>query len=161
VNELRATLDPVRLLNEIRAVQQQLVETADRPASGETEKPTLPTMNGTLCTISPLMKWTSRQSLELGDDDRAPRPPGGRQCGGEDRPPLQRVRSPRALHLDERVAYQLVALAHGECFHDLALRLQPEPAPALPLGTGPVISEGGRPRRPLLDHWISSPASSG
>ena len=44
VNELRATLDPVSLLNEIRAVQQQLVEIADRPAPAETEKPTLPTV---------------------------------------------------------------------------------------------------------------------
>jgi non-ribosomal peptide synthetase component F len=44
VNQLRATLDPVGLLNEIRAVQQQLVEIADRPAAGEIEKPTLPTL---------------------------------------------------------------------------------------------------------------------
>jgi hypothetical protein len=44
VQELRARLDPVRLLQEIRAVQQQLVDIADRPASGETAKPTLPTL---------------------------------------------------------------------------------------------------------------------
>src|SRR3954462_11126549 len=42
VNELRATLDPVRLLQQIRAAQQQLVEIADRPALGETAKPTSP-----------------------------------------------------------------------------------------------------------------------
>src|SRR5438046_5196911 len=40
VQELRAMLDPVRLLQEIRAIQQQLVDIADRPASGETAKPT-------------------------------------------------------------------------------------------------------------------------
>jgi hypothetical protein len=44
VNELRATLDPVRLLQQIRAAQQQLVEIADRPALGETAKPTSPTV---------------------------------------------------------------------------------------------------------------------
>ena len=44
VHELRATLDPVRLLQQIRAAQQQLVDIADRPAVGETTKPTLPTL---------------------------------------------------------------------------------------------------------------------
>ena len=44
VNELRATLDPVRLLQQIRAAQQQLVDIADRPALGETTKSTLPTL---------------------------------------------------------------------------------------------------------------------
>ncbi len=44
VKELHATLDPVRLLKEIRAVQQQLVDIADRPALGETAKPTSPTL---------------------------------------------------------------------------------------------------------------------
>jgi hypothetical protein len=44
VHELRATLDPVRLLQQIRAAQQQLVDIADRPALGETTKPTLPTL---------------------------------------------------------------------------------------------------------------------
>jgi hypothetical protein len=44
VQELRAMLDPVRLLKEIRAIQQQLVDIADRPASGETAKPTSPTL---------------------------------------------------------------------------------------------------------------------
>jgi len=42
VNELRATLDPVRLLQQIRAAQQQLVDIADRPALGEAAKPTSP-----------------------------------------------------------------------------------------------------------------------
>src|SRR5947199_4239581 len=42
--ELRAMLDPVRLLKEIRAVQQQLVEIADRPVLGETAKPSSPTL---------------------------------------------------------------------------------------------------------------------
>jgi hypothetical protein len=37
VNELRATLDPVRLLQQIRAAQQQLVDIADRPALGVRE----------------------------------------------------------------------------------------------------------------------------
>jgi hypothetical protein len=44
VNELRATLDPVRLLKEIRAVQQQLVAIADRSALGNTGKPASPTL---------------------------------------------------------------------------------------------------------------------
>jgi hypothetical protein len=44
VQELRAMLDPVRLLKEIRAAQQQLVEIADRPVLGETAKPTPPTL---------------------------------------------------------------------------------------------------------------------
>jgi hypothetical protein len=42
VKELRATLDPVRLLQKIRAAQQQLVDIADRPALGEAAKPTSP-----------------------------------------------------------------------------------------------------------------------
>ena len=36
VNALQATLDPVRLLSEIRLAQKQLVEIADRPATSET-----------------------------------------------------------------------------------------------------------------------------
>src|SRR6516225_11873572 len=44
VNEVRATLDPVRLLQQIRAAQQQLVDIADRPALGEPAKPTSPTL---------------------------------------------------------------------------------------------------------------------
>ena len=45
VNQVRATLDPVRLLKEIRAIQQQLVNIADyRPALDETTKPTSPTL---------------------------------------------------------------------------------------------------------------------
>ena len=43
-NELRATLDPVRLLQQIRAAQQQLVDIADTPALGEAAKPTAPTL---------------------------------------------------------------------------------------------------------------------
>ena len=46
VQELRATLDPVRLLQEIRAVQQQLVDIADKPALGETAKPDLADIGG-------------------------------------------------------------------------------------------------------------------
>jgi hypothetical protein len=41
---LRATLDPVRLLREVRAAQQQLVEIADTPAVGDAAKPTPPTL---------------------------------------------------------------------------------------------------------------------
>src|SRR5262249_42684162 len=44
VQELRAKLDPVHLLKEIRALQQQLVDIADKPAFGETAKPTCPTL---------------------------------------------------------------------------------------------------------------------
>ena len=39
-HELRVTLDPVRLLQQIRAAQQQLVDVADTPALGDTAKPT-------------------------------------------------------------------------------------------------------------------------
>jgi hypothetical protein len=44
VEELRATLNPVRLLQEIRAAQQQLVEIADRPVLSEATRPTAPTL---------------------------------------------------------------------------------------------------------------------
>jgi hypothetical protein len=44
VSELRTTLDPVRLLQQIRTAQQQLVDIADRPALGETAKLTSPTL---------------------------------------------------------------------------------------------------------------------
>jgi hypothetical protein len=44
VAELRATLNPVRMLQEIRAAQQRLVEIADGPALGEAAKPTAPTL---------------------------------------------------------------------------------------------------------------------
>src|SRR5205807_2832213 len=44
VQELRAVLDPVRLLKEIRTVQQQLVAIADGTALGDTAKPTSPTL---------------------------------------------------------------------------------------------------------------------
>jgi hypothetical protein len=44
VTELRATLDPVRLLKEICAVQQQLVAIADSPVLGDTAEPASPTL---------------------------------------------------------------------------------------------------------------------
>ena len=44
VQELRAVLDPVRLLKEIRTVQQQLVAIADGTALGDMTKPTSPTL---------------------------------------------------------------------------------------------------------------------
>ena len=44
VNALHATLDPVRLLSEIRLAQQQLVEIADRPTTGEATAPSAPTL---------------------------------------------------------------------------------------------------------------------
>ncbi len=44
VNALHATLDPVRLLSEIRLAQQQLVEIADRPVTGEAAAPSAPTL---------------------------------------------------------------------------------------------------------------------
>jgi hypothetical protein len=46
VKELRATLDPVRLLQQIRAAQQQLVDIADRPALGEAAKTNLADIGG-------------------------------------------------------------------------------------------------------------------
>ena len=44
VSALHATLDPVRLLSEIRLAQHQLVEIADRPVTGETGAPSAPTL---------------------------------------------------------------------------------------------------------------------
>jgi len=44
VNKLRTTLDPVRLLQQIRAAQQQLVEIADQPTLPEAVKPASPTV---------------------------------------------------------------------------------------------------------------------
>ena len=41
---LYATLDPVRLLSEIRLAQRQLVEIADRPVTDEAAAPTAPTL---------------------------------------------------------------------------------------------------------------------
>src|SRR5215472_11726838 len=51
VQELRAKLDPVHLLKEIRALQQQLVDIADKPAFGETAKPASPTLEQFLCGL--------------------------------------------------------------------------------------------------------------
>ena len=42
VTAIHATLDPVQLLQTIRACQQELVEIADRPTSGEAMPPTAP-----------------------------------------------------------------------------------------------------------------------
>ncbi len=44
VGALHATLDPVRLLSEIRLAQQQLVEIADRPVTGEATASSAPTL---------------------------------------------------------------------------------------------------------------------
>ena len=44
VDALHATLDPVRLLSEIRLARQQLVEIADRPVTGEAAAPSAPTL---------------------------------------------------------------------------------------------------------------------
>jgi len=44
VSALHATLDPVRLLSEIRLAQRQLVEIADRPVTGEAAAPSAPTL---------------------------------------------------------------------------------------------------------------------
>jgi len=44
VSALHAPLDPVRLLSEIRLAQQQLVEIADRPVTGEASAPSAPTL---------------------------------------------------------------------------------------------------------------------
>ncbi|MGH9477536.1 MAG: ISNCY family transposase, partial [Terriglobales bacterium] len=44
VSALHAILDPVRLLSEIRLAQQQLVEIADRPVTGEATAPSAPTL---------------------------------------------------------------------------------------------------------------------
>jgi hypothetical protein len=44
LSALQATLDPVRLLSEIRSAQKQLVEIADRPVTGEAALVTEPTL---------------------------------------------------------------------------------------------------------------------
>jgi hypothetical protein len=44
LSALQATLDPVRLLSEIRVAQKQLVEIADRPVTGEAARVTEPTL---------------------------------------------------------------------------------------------------------------------
>src|SRR5450631_1225097 len=44
VTAIHATLDPVQLLQSIRAAQQELVEIADRPTLGEATPPAAPTM---------------------------------------------------------------------------------------------------------------------
>jgi hypothetical protein len=44
VSAVHATLDPVRLLREIRLAQQRLVEIADRPMTGEAAAPSAPTL---------------------------------------------------------------------------------------------------------------------
>ncbi len=44
VNAVHATLDPVRLLSEIRLAQRQLVEIADRPVTGEATALSAPTL---------------------------------------------------------------------------------------------------------------------
>ena len=44
LSALQASLDPVRLLSEIRAVQKQLVEIADRPVTGEAALVSEPTL---------------------------------------------------------------------------------------------------------------------
>src|SRR5438552_483105 len=51
VTELRATLDPVHLLQQIRAAQQRLVDIADKPVLGETAKPTSPTLEEFLSSL--------------------------------------------------------------------------------------------------------------
>lgn len=51
VEAVHATLDPVRLLNDIRAAQRRLVEIADRPAGGEAAAPTPPTLEQFLCGL--------------------------------------------------------------------------------------------------------------
>jgi len=44
IEAMHASLDPVRLLQEIRTAQQQLAEIADRPVEGEAAAPTAPTL---------------------------------------------------------------------------------------------------------------------
>ena len=44
VSALHASLDPVRLLSEIRLAQRQLVEIADRPTTGDALAPSAPTL---------------------------------------------------------------------------------------------------------------------
>ncbi len=55
VAAIYATLDPIQLLNAIRAGQQQLVEIADRPVSGEKLAPTAPTLEEFLSSLR--MAW--------------------------------------------------------------------------------------------------------
>jgi hypothetical protein len=93
----------------------------------------------------------ARQSAELGDDYRTPRPARLGHGGGEDRPSIERVGALAALDLGE-FADQFVSLAVCEPLDRLALRIEPKTRPALPLGADPVVREGGRSGRPLRDH---------
>jgi hypothetical protein len=51
VEAVHITLDPVRLLSEIRTAQHRLVEIADKPAEGERTAPTGPTLEQFLCGL--------------------------------------------------------------------------------------------------------------
>jgi hypothetical protein len=66
VNELRATLDPVRLLKEIRAIQQQLVTIADPPVFGDTAKPSSPTLEQFLSGLRTAWKEGEVRPTSLG-----------------------------------------------------------------------------------------------
>ena len=48
VEAIYATLDPVRLLSQIRTLKEELVTIADRPVAGETMAPTAPTLEAFL-----------------------------------------------------------------------------------------------------------------
>ena len=76
---LYATLDPVRLLQEIRAAQQQLVEIADRPVTESASPPSAPTMTEFLSSLR--MAWrqgevrpTSRRKEKAKRGRRRPDP---------------------------------------------------------------------------------------
>ena len=77
VQELRSMLDPVRLLKEIRAVQQQLVDIADKPGLGETAKPTSPTLEEFLSGLR-----TAWREGEVRPTSVAKAKP--KRCGGAD-----------------------------------------------------------------------------
>jgi hypothetical protein len=70
MEELRATLNPVRLLQEIRAAQQQLVEIADRPVLGEAVKPTAPTLEQFLSGLR--TAWQDKAANSIRSRDATP-----------------------------------------------------------------------------------------
>jgi hypothetical protein len=75
-----------RVSTQASPVREEAIGTMSAPSSA--------TMNGMRCTMSPLMKWTSRESLSsFRDRDRAFAFPGHVERACQLRPELERVRS--------------------------------------------------------------------
>jgi hypothetical protein len=79
VNAIHATLDPVRLLSDIRAAQQKLVEIADQPDTTITSPPTAPTLEQFLAGLRTAwqggeVRATSRPKEKAKRERRRPDP---------------------------------------------------------------------------------------